>query len=180
MTHENPDDDAANPELASLPAEMPPPPAVRAALVGQLRHAGLIRRRRPRRSVLLQAAAMLAVGFAAGWLASRGLQPAGPGPHGTRYMLLLYGAAAPGDDRRVEEYRAWAAGVARRGIRVSGEKLGEGSTALGDSRGVPPGPELNGYFTIEVGTEAEALAIAGSHPHVRHGGTIVIRRIDPT
>lgn len=181
MTHPIPEDDAAaNPELSALAAELPPPPGVLPSLVRQLSQEGLIHQRRRWWSVALQAAAMLTIGFVAGWTVPRATPQMPETPHGTRYMLLLYGAAAPGDDSRVDEYRAWAVSVARRGIRVSGEKLADGSTPLGNPRGVPAGAELNGFFMIDVATDAEAMALAEGHPHVRHGGTIVIRRIEPT
>src|SRR5271169_2594028 len=39
---------------------------------------------------------------------------------------------------------------------------------------------LGGYFVIAAPNLDAALAIARTYPHLKHGGTIVIRPIDPT
>lgn len=111
-----------------------------------------------------------------------------------RWVLLLY----EGEDFRpsadeeglVAEYRAWAVGLAREGMLVAGEKLDETGTLLeapggggsalpGGDHGSPLG-RLGGYFVIAAADRAEALAIAGTNPHLRHGGRIVVRPIVPT
>ena len=111
-----------------------------------------------------------------------------------QYVLLLY----EGDDFRptsdeqalVAEYRGWAVGLAREGSLVEGEKLdetgillerpgGEGSALPGGDHGSPLG-RLGGYFVISAADRTEALAIAGTNPHLRHGGRIVVRPIVPT
>lgn len=112
----------------------------------------------------------------------------------TRYVLLLY----EGDDFRpsadedalVAEYSRWAGGLARRGSLIAGEKLAEAGILLeapgGDGvplRGVDhasPLGRLGGYFVISAADRAEALAIAGTCPHLRHGGRIVMRPIVST
>lgn len=111
-----------------------------------------------------------------------------------RYVLLLY----EGDDFRpsvdedalVAEYRDWAVGLARRGAVVTGEKLGDAATLIeapgGESVVIPDGDHgsalgrLGGYFVISAADRAEALAIARTCPHLRHGGRIVVQPIIPT
>jgi hypothetical protein len=95
-----------------------------------------------------------------------------------RYMLLLYEDAAyrapatPEEQAaRVAEYVGWAEDLRERGIDIEGEELApEG------------GPEgrlgiLSGYFLIAAPDADAAAAIARTSPHVRHGGTVVVRRI---
>ena len=112
----------------------------------------------------------------------------------TRYVLLLF----EGDDFRptadedalVAEYRGWAMGLASRGALIGGEKLDETGTLLegpgGETVGLPGGADgsplgrLGGYFVISAADRAEALAIAGTCPHLRYGGRIVVRPIVPT
>lgn len=112
----------------------------------------------------------------------------------TRYVLLLYEGEdfrpSADEDALVAEYRGWAVGLAREGTLVAGEKLeesgmllqtpgGDGTALPGGDHGSPLG-RLGGYFVISAADRAEALAIAGSNPHLRHGGRIVVRPIVPT
>jgi hypothetical protein len=100
-----------------------------------------------------------------------------------RFVFLLYG---PRNERStsgdVEEHRRWARRLAVDGHSVSGEKLAAKELSL-DSLAtlrVPPDEILQGFFVISARSDAEALEIARSAPHARHGGRIVIRRIEPT
>lgn len=108
---------------------------------------------------------------------------------GQRYALLLYDPA--GFDRSipeptlVTEYRDWAVSL---GNRLSlGEKLGSEERLLrpDDSVGRPAGPDggtgpLGGLFIVRAGSWEEAMEIARSCPHLRHGGVISVRRIEET
>jgi hypothetical protein len=42
------------------------------------------------------------------------------------------------------------------------------------------GPRLAGYFIIRAADQRSALEIGRSCPHVRYGGRIVVREIEPT
>ena len=109
-------------------------------------------------------------------------------------MLLLYGGtdSASASDARVSEYRDWARGLVKSGHAVSGEELMEVDTvvALNGSEiaTTPISPAsanagsdpLGGYFVVSAASEGEAMAIAKSCPHLRHGGRVVIRRVQPT
>jgi hypothetical protein len=74
--------------------------------------------------------------------------------------------------------------VAARGRYVTGEKLRDDASEL-TSQGVvrhsaaDPGA-LAGFFIVSAATAAEAESIARSCPHVRYGGRVVVRLIDPT
>jgi hypothetical protein len=151
-------------------------------VVAALRAQGLLApRRRPRR-LWLVAAGLLC--FAAGWAtrdrAARGHAPAGEGP---MYLLLLSQLPGAHDGvaaaRRVDEYRAWAIALRRQNRLVRAEKLGEESKVLGATAG-PAGPDASGVFLIRAGSIEEAAALAGGCPHLRHGGHITIRSVDPT
>src|SRR6185436_14003238 len=103
--------------------------------------------------------------------------------HGERFVLLLYGGDPPsgGASDRVQEYAAWARQLARSGYAVSGDKLRNLSrTVPAGSEEPASGSSLGGYFVVEAAGMREAVEIAEQHPHVRHGGTIVIRPIERT
>jgi hypothetical protein len=165
--------------------------ALESRVVAALRAEGLLSGgKRPRargwgRRVLVAAglAASLAA-FGLGWWA-RGGERAGAASGGERYALLLHDtgvALAPAEEaRRVAEYGSWAAELRRRGVAIDGEKLEDARTVLGAAgrrheRGPSPGA-LAGYFLLEAADPAAALAVAESCPHLRHGGSVELRRI---
>lgn len=167
--------------LVSLPREIDPGPQLERRVVGALQHRGLIRGRTVmpawRRAAL---AASLLLAFAVGWLA-RGPVRTGPPPAPDRFAFLLFGETAPGDERtRVNEYRAWAERLAAQGRRVSGEKLGAEGSVAGRVELDAFSRTLGGFFIVEARTLEEAMVLAREHPHVRHGGTILVRRIEST
>ncbi len=187
--------------LGSLAPEVAPPAPLREATAQRLRRYGLLAdsahpsvargnggakapplqlARVARR--LAELAAVALVAFAAGrFSAADGVvvtrDPA------QEFVLLLYGAAsAPGTEAdRVAEYRAWAQELARNGRSVSGERLGAATWLVGSPQ--PFGDtslRLQGYFIVGAADEREAVSLAERHPHVRHGGSIVVRRIEGT
>jgi len=165
-----------------LPREVPPPPALERQVIERLRAEGLLadqgRRRWVRQGI---AAAALAFAFALGWYAAR--LPSAFSGRGERFVLLLYGGDAPAGDTagRVQEYAAWARQLARSGYPVSGDKLRNLSrTVPAGSEELASGSSLGGFFVVEAAGMREAVEIAEQHPHVRHGGTIVIRPIERT
>lgn len=196
--------------IASLDPEIDPPPRLGRRVERSLRVRGSLAGRAPAWLRLAGAAAaaflLVAGGYWLGAIAGgssrdtdrRAGEPAGASADSvvaeTQYVLLLY----EGDDFRpsagegalVAEYRGWAVGVAREGSFVAGEKLdetgillevpgSEGAALPGGDDGSPLG-RLAGYFVISAADRAEALAIAGTNPHLRHGGRIVVRPIVPT
>jgi hypothetical protein len=177
--------------LEAFPAQDAPPPGLEARVVAALRERGLLRDRRRRVWTLAAAAALAAfVGGVALGRATVGARGRAPASDARSFALLLY--PGPGMDeragaegRRVEEYRAWAHGLGERGRLVTGQKLKPAVHLLGDpSPGTAPAPvpdgALQGFFLIRARTMEEAEDIARSCPHLRHGGTIALREIDPT
>jgi hypothetical protein len=149
-----------------------------------LRERRVIRPSRRTRAVrvLVGAAAAVAL-FTGGWIVGARPEPASPDGNTPQFMLLLFGgdpASAAEAATRVSAYREWAISLSRSGRHVSGERLGDGATRVGPPAPGPGGSMLRGFFIVSAPSEQEAAALATSHPHVRHGGTIVIRRIEPT
>lgn len=186
--------DSTQDPMRALDIGVDPPPALEARVSRTLVARGLLR---PRGRALMRgvvaAAAAVAI-FVAGYVAG-GMRPdAAPAAAGlARYALFLYE-----DDRfettrpeadLVAEYRAWAVGLAERGRLDAGEKLaaeGQLLDARSDSIVVAPhgvtadAGMLTGLFIIRAASEAEALAIARSCPHLRYGGRIDVRPIEET
>ncbi len=162
-------------KLAHLPADAPPPPGLEDRVVAELRRRGAFRRPRRVTPWAIAAAAMLLA--VAGFVAGRRTAPP---PPAFSYVLLLHEDArfqdAPGG--HVDEYRRWAADVRRRGVRISGTKLADAVVMLDD--GAAGADRTTGYFTVDAASLGEALAIARSCPHLRHGGRIEVRAIERT
>jgi hypothetical protein len=114
-----------------------------------------------------------------------------------KYVLLLHGparnrgtaadAAADSATERalVAEYSAWAGQLAAQGSLVAGEKLADEPLTMLVANGTVSVPrftadELGGFFIIQAADSAEAYRIARDCPHLRHGGTVQVRRIEPT
>ncbi len=159
-------------------------------VVGTLRERGLLLGppAAPRRMVAPRWAWPVAIAaglllFVGGYAFGRRPAPA-PAAGLAQYTLLLYegpefNPTGTPEPALVEEYSAWAGELAGRGRLISGEKLGADSWTLGGAAGVAiAGP--TGYFVIAARDHAEALAIARTCPHLRHGGAVSVRPIEPT
>ena len=182
--------------LARLPREARPPRDLEDATVAALAVRGLLRRSAPRLrrhpaeiGLALAASILLFLGGLA--LGRRGATE--PAPTLPQYLLLLYEGpeyhpAPPGREaERVREYGAWAEARADRGELVAGEELAaEPDLVIGTDgrvttvRSGAGQPKLTGFFVIRAADGGRALEIARSCPHVRYGGSIVIRPIQPT
>lgn len=176
--------------FAALPAELPVPaglaPRVRAA-VAAARAANRVPRRRRVLQLLGGIAATIAVFLAGAWFGP-GLSRSSPSPETRqRYVLLLredasLAGAETGD--LVAEYRDWAVSWHRRGVLELGEKLADGSWLLDQStvseHASASGEAISGFFVIRAESAQQALEIAGSCPHLRHGGRVELRRIQET
>jgi hypothetical protein len=177
---------------AKLPTHQPPPELERRVLE-TLANRGLLaphvargRVSRLRRTGLMIAAGIILFVAGAFWqrVSLRGVPTDDVAP---RYALLLYGGRAESNAAevaRVEEYRRWLRGVAAGGHYVAGEKLRDGAREL-TSAGVIDRPttdaeSLAGFFIVSASTPAEAESIARSCPHIRYGGRVVVRAIEPT
>jgi hypothetical protein len=109
------------------------------------------------------------------------------------YLLLLYAGRdfhlGRSEYEARAEYDAWAVGVRARGVGIHGTALDNTAHLL---RNTPQGVRvesgdaasaqgtIDGFFIIRATDEAEAMAIARTCPHLRHGGWIALRPIMPT
>ena len=182
--------------LHVLEREAVPPPRLKGRITRALRDRGLLRSTRPVwRPLGLTVAAMAAalLLFATGLgIGRRSAMPAAD----TRpsYLLLLY----EGRDFHLDrsdfearaEYDAWVESQRARGVGIHGQALVRHSAHLLSNTpqgvrvelGDPASAQgtIDGFFIIRVTDEAEALAIARTCPHLRHGGSIAVRPILPT
>lgn len=192
-------DDELTPEerdaLGRLARHAAPPAGLEQATVATLTARNLLRRPRRRFGAALALAAsvlLFAGGLAVGRFVGDGaaVPPADGRP---RFALFLYegpeyAQPAPGRmDERIREYAAWAGAVRTDGVVEGGEKLKDGEDVAiepgGSGGAVPSAPDpsrLAGYFLIRAPDQRAALEIARSCPHVRYGGRIVLREIEPT
>lgn len=114
------------------------------------------------------------------------VRPAPVAAEARSYLLLLQSGAADdagAEARRVSEYAAWARGLRSEGRLVSAEKLADRERVLrgdGASTSEAKGEPIVGYFVVRARDFAEAERIARSCPHLKHGGTIVLREIEKT
>ena len=179
--------------LGGLRAEEAPPAAMEDRLVSQLRRDGLLGRDTRRRVRLPLLAAAALVCLAAGWALGRRTPPT-PVVVDDRgqYLLLLYEdpgfETAPSvEAARVEEYSRWAGALAASGRLAGAEKLSNdaitffgGAEKPGEASSSTPGGFLAGFFLVRAGSDDEARQIARECPHLRHGGRVVVRPIEPT
>jgi hypothetical protein len=180
--------------LAALPRELTPPTGLEDRLVAALRREDLLNGRTTARAssptVLLLAASLLCLilGLAGGWLlrsARGGGELAEPS-----YLLALYEAPGASTDetehrRLASEYAAWARERAAAGELLAGEPLAPRGWLLAPGSPSPAPatipsaaqPELVGYFLIRAAGRERALEIAADCPHLRHGGSVLVRPI---
>jgi hypothetical protein len=168
-------------ETKAMSDPLSPDPDLERRVVAALHARGLLRHRGWAARALAAfaaAAALFAVGY--GTATWRTRDTATPGPS---FVLLLTdeaaAAASPAAvlDARVEEYRAWAVRLRGEGRLVGAEKLKDGVDVLGTGRA--DGIHVSGYFVIRAANREEALAVARTHPHLRYGGAIALREVDP-
>ena len=189
--------DGERERMAALPRQASPPVALEEATVDALVARGLIRRARPVRGprpwhvVLATAAGILL--FVGGLTMGRRSSPSAGADQRSEFMLLLYEGpeyrhpAAGQEQERVQEYSAWARHQVGKGDLVAAEKLkndwdmmirGDGTVAT-----PPPANEaerLAGFFIIRANDRGAALEVARGCPHLRYGGSILIREIERT
>jgi hypothetical protein len=97
-------------------------------------------------------------------------------------------AKSPAEElQRVKEYSAWAHDLERRGLLTGGEKLKdegrflsqvkEGAT-VAEARSNAAEGDIAGYFLMPASDYDQAVTIAKTCPHLKHGGTVEIRQIE--
>lgn len=173
--------------LAELSLEASPPRGLEERLLAELAARPVGRRRAGRGFRALGTMAAALALFIGGWWAGArsGDAPGAVAPEGGRYLLLLREDAgydrAGSEAERVAEYRDWAVGLRRAGRLEMGEKLAEESLPLAAGAATAPldasAETVAGFFVIRADTPAQAASIAGTCPHLRHGGRIELRRI---
>jgi hypothetical protein len=166
----------------ALPREKEAPPRLEERVVRELHTRGTLRRPPQRRGWLQVAAAVLLIasGFAAGRLTA---SAAPMTTDGSRFLLLLYGAqsaTASEEAARVAEYGSWAKVEGAAGRLLSGDKLGDRATVVGDARGLGSVnlKEPSGLFMVRAASFEEAVTIAQRCPHIKHGGAVLVRPIE--
>ena len=189
---DNGPDERMRRELARLPRELIPPKGLEARVVAALRERDHLAAARswpnPWRlgGAVAAGLALLFAGFWVGRHKGRLGQPL-PVPS---YLLMMRGGADFNPEgwpqaRLEAEMGEWAR--RRIGVRrfVIGEKLDTNGWIITSSRvagmsplDLPEAPD--GIFVIAASSDEEALGIAKSCPMLRHGGSVEVRRIDPT
>jgi hypothetical protein len=113
------------------------------------------------------------------------------------YMLILHEEqndfaelSAEAIQQVIEEYMAWSNAVAETGKMTGGQKLRDdgGRNLVLDGNGlrVTDGPfaeakeVIGGFFTILADDYEDAVKIASTCPHLKYGGRIELREIEPT
>lgn len=177
--------------LAESRQDETPPSEIEVRTVAGLRAAGFIRRelQAPLRAGLLTVAAIAAALLIGVWIGTRhgtGLRSSQP-----KFLLMLYQGAnyqpfdSGGVQKRRAVYNAWFRSLAQTGHALDGEALTWGGAELQPNR--PPAPigttpvpdQPDGFFIITATDENAALAIAETCPHLRFGGRIIMRPIEP-
>ena len=188
--------------FAQLSREKMPPRFLEEQVVASLRAANLIR---PPRFVwfgdyrkLAAALAIAVILFAGGaFLGSRFLPKRTEGDVALArvpdFMLIVRAnsptTAATSEAehlQRVSEYTAWARDLETRGLLLSGEELSPDAVRLAsqntgnavsqESVKIREG-EVDGYFLLSVANQDQAIAIARTCPHLKHGGAVELRAI---
>ncbi|MEW5915672.1 MAG: hypothetical protein AB1762_04675 [Gemmatimonadota bacterium] len=180
---QDPDADPVD-DLRDIPREVAPPADLEERTISALRSRALLRERRVpwvlRPSGWLAAAVIVLAAFFAGMGTGRMRAPA-PRPEPS-FALMLYGEIG-GDSatqmERAAEYGRWAR-AAHTGARVlGGEALGGHVVDVGRAP-IAGGDELVGFFLIQASDRQAAARMAAECPHVKYGGRVVVREIQPT
>lgn len=160
--------------LRSLRRDVDPPPDLERQTLAAVRAS------RPRRRTTFLAAAAVATAFLAGLVIGRWTAAAPEVAPG--YALFLEEGEAyrqPGPEGvavRVAEYRAWAEALDREGrLVLAGQLHDEGlriprDTTDGDVR-------ITGLFVVDAESTEAAATMARESPHVRYGGTVLVRPV---
>lgn len=113
------------------------------------------------------------------------------------YLLLLHEQpsdfstlSAEAIEAVIAEYVAWSQKLQDEGKFAGGQKLkdegGKRLTGFGNEFRVTDGPfaeakeVIGGYFTVIAKDYAEAVEISKDCPHLKYGGNIELREIEPT
>ncbi len=178
-------------QFASLSRNRKPPLALEENIIMELRDKNLLHPPARFLSVarIAAAVALLLTGGAAGYVLSPSETPQSSNVQQPMFALFLHETIDPHENTEalVAEYSAWARNLHAGGRFVTGEKLGTDGQILMKSNDGTAAQEidiaaeiLSGFFIIQAQDYKEAIAIASGCPHLKYGGKIEVRRIDPT
>jgi len=187
--NENETDDRIE-ALSQLKREIDTPPELENRVIARLLEKGLLRDRSSGRRVrwFTVAAAVLifAFGFGSGkFFVTR--------VTGVQYTYVLFLREDPQvfekpihEPSLVREYAQWARNISQSGTMIRGEKLSSQSRLIASQKGKSAIEEnvydsvgaIAGFFLLKASSDKEALDTALGCPHLRHGGTIELRRIE--
>lgn len=190
------DDDKRLELLEGLPTSEAPPAFLEERVVAHLRDAKMIRASSLSRfrgyPALITAITLSLVTFFVGAfigtrrsVAAASTQPAG-------YLLIVRAANAQFEPKnpqeellRVKEYSAWARDLRQQGLLVGGEKLKDEVNVLSghdlkvsENRANLGEGGVAGYFLLPSSDYDQALSIARTCPHLKHGGAVELRQIE--
>lgn len=147
-------------------------------IVDQLRKEGLIAAASSKMKITLRLAAIVVFGiglFLFGAFYSSSFKE----ESSYNYILLLSNSEQmftnDPTSGRFEEYGRWSRGIQKQGISITGEKLSASKVTIGSPE--TTASIFTGFFLVSVSSEAEAVRLAGTCPHVKYGGAIEIRKI---
>ncbi len=165
--------------LAALRREASPPPHLEDRVVAGLRDAGALRLDGSGSTLwrrwLLRAVAAVVL-LASGVVLGRATMGPSSSPGSASYLLLLYGdASLSGKSEQLlyAEYAAWADGLRNRRQLIAAERLRPEARVVGDPTATRTPPV--GFFLIHAESFEAAAATAAACPHIKYGGTIVVR-----
>lgn len=177
---------------ASLPRHRVPPSSLEERTMNKLRNQGLIAPNNTWKQWPAVAAAvgLLLLGGVSGYVLrpSNGVERMQN--HMPKYILLLHESPNPAEDSQamIEEYGNWARSIQGEVQYVSGEKLKMSGRILTkkvkleitDGMLTNQTMNLGGFFVIQAKDYESAARIASECPHLKYGGVIELREIDPT
>ncbi|MEX1276930.1 MAG: YciI family protein [Bacteroidota bacterium] len=182
--------------FGALPRHRTPPQHLEESIMNELTRRGLLTTSASLRGrswfQLAAALLLLILGGVSGYgIGTRTEEQVLPKPQNPRYVLLLFESPNPSENTAelVREYGQWAQGLYTGGRFVSGEKLREtgriltrsdGETGISEGIRTTGSSILGGYFIIEAKDYDEAIKVASECPHLKYGGTIELREIEPT
>ncbi len=185
--------------FAGLDREKMPPSFLENRIVEQLKEAQLIRTRTrgwlPVFPKIAVAFALLIAVFSVGAIVGSRRSAVTPTKAAEPGFILIVRqfspeleAKTPEEERlRVKEYGAWARDLGQRGLLIGGEKLKDegrllsqqnGSAAIAETPLKASEGAIAGYFLLPSSSYDQAVSIARTCPHVKHGGTVELRQID--
>jgi hypothetical protein len=189
---DNGPDERLRMELARLPRELAPPKDLEARVVAELRERDLLAAGRSWPNLwrlggaLAACLALLLVGF---WLGRHRGRLGRPLSAPSYVLMMREGAVFNREGwteaRLIGEMADWAHQRLGVGRFVLGEKLDRDGwivtpSRVGEMTALDLQDAAGGLFVIHAASDEEALAIAGSCPILKHGGSVELRRIHPT